>query len=359
MALILFRIKIAVKRIIASVKSSPFTVVWVAVIIGAFIYGFVYKHINVEFNAQAVFFITCVLMIFSLLKSLRNYNLTPLLIIYSKSKYNNKIILKRNFFKQAILNNVLLIIFNIIAYSSMMNIKYFIIIPGLTIFSIFASFVIMYFKYNIISKSIIKANAINRKSNPSVKSIIYDYLSPDFIALLVLCAALVIIFSLEFINDINNYYELYSNSGFLILMTVVFSLGFMGILESIPGINWNFHTIVSLNDYKYHLKRTIIFLCSVYGWLFILFTFFIIAGSIINRIFILKYLYCLFIIFFAVINIAFTAGNMLIKTIKSLLIIAITMWFSALPVIYLPILIIAVFILFIKAKNEYREWFLS
>jgi len=152
MALILFWIKIAIKRIIASVKSSPFTVVWIAIVIGAFVYGIANKYINVVFDAQTIIFITPVFLLFSLLKSFKNYNLMPLLILYSKSKYNNRIVYTRYFLKQAFLNNVLLIIFNIISFISMTDNRYFFLIPGLTIFSVFLSFLIMYLKYNAVNK---------------------------------------------------------------------------------------------------------------------------------------------------------------------------------------------------------------
>ena len=356
MALILFWGKIAVRRMIASVKSSPIMIVWIALVIGVFIYGFVNNYVNVAFDNRTIFFITPVLMFFSLLKSLKNHNLTPFLILYSKSKYNNKIIYTRYFLKQAFLNNVLLIIFCVVSYYSVIDKKYFIIIPGVTIFSVFISFLVMYLKYNIVNRSIAKTTIVKRKSNPVIKSILYDYLSSDFAALMVLCAALFVILTVEFAKDIENTGNLYFNSGFFIFMTAVFSLGFMGIHESIPGINWKFQAIVSVNDYKYHLKRTMLFIGIVYGWQLLPFILFIIIGSIVNWIFLLKYLYCLLIILFTIINIAFSTGNLIIKAIKSLFIAAITMWFSALPVVYLPVLLAAVFITFIKAKNEYREW---
>jgi len=359
MALILFWIKIADKRIIASLKSSPFMVVWIALVICVFVYGFANNYINAVFDAKPVFLVTPVFMFFSLLKSFKNYNLTPLLIMYSKSGYNNKIIYTRYFLKQAFLNNILFIIFNIIAYNSMTDNKYFVFIPGLTALSIFASFLIMYLKCGIVNRSITKKTGAKRKGNPVVKSIICDYLSFDFIALMVLCAALFIFLTVEFAKDAESFFNLYSNYGFLILITSILSVGFMGILESIPKINWKFQAIISKNDYKYHLKRTVIFIGIAYGWLLAPFFIYIIAGSIIYRIILLKYLLCLFVIFFAVINIAFTVSHILIKGIKSLLVIALTMWFSALSVYHLIGLFILIFITFIKAKNEYGEWSLQ
>ena len=127
----------------------------------------------------------------------------------------------------------------------------------------------------------------------------------------------------------------------------------MGIVESIPHINWKFQAIISPSDFKYHIKRTSFFLCGIFGWLLVLF---IIIGGIINLALLLKYLYCIFVLFFVTLHISFTMSSMIIKAITLLIITVLTIWISTLSVGFLPILIIPILVTLFKAKNEYMEW---
>ena len=113
---------------------------------------------------------------------------------------------------------------------------------------------------------------------------------------------------------------------------------------------------ISPNNFKYHMKRTIIFLAGIYiGFV----VSFIIIGYIIDVVFALKYLYCIFVMLLFSVHIGFTISNMLIKSIVLLFFIALTIWISTLSFGFLAVLAIPVIISFLKAKDEYRELYLT
>jgi hypothetical protein len=351
MGLLLFWIKIAIKRILKLFIDSPMTIIWVLIIIFSFLYAFTTKHIVITHDIQII--IVLFLVLISLIKSLKNYNVTLVLIQYSKSKIQNKNIYLKFFIKQTFVNNILLIIFNIIAFRFIDNKKHIIIMLITTVISLTLSFLLMYIKNNLkIRKT--KYKEIKMKLiNPLIKSVLYDYLSSDFLITLLLCIGIFITFIINIARDISNIYELKNNSVFFIMITIIFSVGFTGIIGSIPNINWKFQAIISPNSFKYHLKRTFLVLAGFFGWSILLFVIF---GSYINIMLTVKYLYCIFVVLFTMVNISFLITNVMIKMFIITIITILTLWVSTLPIGFLPILIVPVIIAFIKAKNEYREW---
>jgi hypothetical protein len=360
MALLFFWIKVAIKRIFDFSKPYILFALCAIILIGAFIYAFINGHININLDIKTIYIILSLTVLFSLVNSFRNYNLTPLLIKYSKSKYRNTSIIKRYFLKRALINNLLLIIFDIIAFYSI--IKYSIdyihifILPGITMLSIFLSFIIMYIKNKQLNKRHTEIGNKKIKVSPIIKSAVYDYLSSDFLISIILCIIIFIAFIISIVKDINSIYELKNNSNLFLIITIIFSLGFTSIIGSMPKINWKFQSIVSPNSFKYHFKRTFFVLFGFLGWLILLF---IVFGSLINIMLLIKYLYCLFILFFTIINISLTITNMMIKAFIVTVFVLLAMWISTLPVGFLSILVIPLIISFIKAKNEYREWYLK
>jgi hypothetical protein len=359
MALLFFWIKVAKKRISDLSKPNILFTICAIIFIGAFIYAFINGYININLDIKTIYVIISLIILLSSLNSFRNYNLITILIRYSKSKYQNNIITKRYFLKRTLVNNLLLILFNIVAFYSIIKISinyiHIFILPGITILSIILSFIIMCIKNKHFNKRYSEIGNGKLKVNPLIKSAIYDYLSSDFLISLILCSVIFIAFIISIAKDINSIYELKNISTLFIIITLILSLGFTSIFGSIPQINWKFQSIVSVNSFKYHLKRTALVLLGFMGWLILLF---IVFGSFINIILLIKYLYCLFILLFVIINISLTISNMIIKVFLLTIIIVLTMWISTLPVGFLSILIIPVILTFVKAKNEYREWYL-
>jgi len=358
MALILFWTKIAIKRMLDIFKSSPIVVIAAMIFIGAFIFAIVNGYHYITLNIQTTIGIISVFICFSLFNSLKTHHTMPFLLRYSKSKFSNKDIYAKFFMKRALANNVWMLVFNVIAYNFVADIIYFIIISGASFFSVLLSFWIMYKKNDHMGKKRTQINTKKPRVNPSTKSILHDYLTTDFLSTAVICTVLFFISIILFTQDVNVFHPDYYRfqSIFFKVLMVIFFFGLLGILGSIPQINWKFQAIISPNDFKYHMKRTVFFLGVIYGWLLVPFVF---IGGFVNLTLMLRYLYCISVLFFAMINIAFTFNHIIIKLIVALLVMALTMWASTLSIVFLPVLIIPVIATFVAAKNEYKEWFLA
>ena len=357
MTLLIFWIKIAIKRIFDLSKPYFLITICALISISSFIYAFINGYISIILDIRQIYIITSLIIFLSLIYSMKNYYLMPQLIRYSKSSFQNKIICIRFFFNKALINNIFLILFNTIAYYSIIKYPYDIIhifiLLGITILSIILSFMIMFIKYKYLNKN--NGNIIIKrlKINPIIKSVLNDYLSSDFLISFILSIVFFIIFTINIIKDTNAIYELRDNSNFFIILTLIFSIGFTSIIGSIPHINGKFHAIISINNFTYHFKRTFFVLIGFFGLLILIYTIF---GSLISITLTLKYLYCLFIILFSIVNISLTITNMLIKIFMVTIFIVLTIWVSTLPLYFLPVLIVPLIITLLKAKNEYREW---
>jgi len=355
MVLLLFWTKVAIRRIIQILKSSPAPVVMVIIFIGAVIYAVTNRHIDIKLDIKTIIIVISFLVTISIIGSYKIFNFMPMFIRYSKSKFINKIIHVRYFIKQAFLLNILFLVFCIIAYGYLTDEKYFLIIIGAYIFSSVLSFIIMYKKNNNKIRLTLETNHKRIKVNPLIKSAVFDYFTPDIFVLVIMSIVLFMIIFFEYLKDVNAFNIVEKQSVLLILMTFVFSFGLAGILESIPKINWKFQALISPNDFKYHLKRTCVFLGGMFAPALVLF---IVLGGIINWFLLLKYLYCILALFMIAVNISLTISHIIVKGTVYLTISILAMWISSLPAVLLPVLLIPVILSFVKAKNEYKEWFL-
>jgi hypothetical protein len=215
----------------------------------------------------------------------------------------------------------------------------------------------MYLKNDIKNKKTnckgTKRIKMNPKINPLIKSVVFDYVTSGFFTIAVVCTASALAIIIETTKNINFLYELENPLILFIGLTIILSIGFMGITESITNINWKYQAIISPNTFCYHIKRTMLFLITVFSPLLL---FFVLIGAKINVLLLFKYLYLIVMLFCISIFIACTTGNIITKGITLLLIITFTVWISTLSVGLLPILAIPLFATLIKAKNEYREW---
>jgi hypothetical protein len=358
MDLLFFWINVAKKRIFDFSKPYFLIVVCTVISIGSFIYALINGHNIIELDIKSIYIITAVIIFLSQINSFRNYPIMKYLIKYKKSKYKNKTIYLRYFIKRAFINNLLLTIFYIIAFFTIindtnMNTFYIFILLGILIFSVTLSFIIMCFKYIYFDKENTEINIKKLKISPLIKSALSDYVSSDFLITFLCCVIIFIAYIIKHIKDTNNIYELNSNPLFFMVITIIFSIGYTGIIGSISNINWKFQAINSLNSFKYHLKRTFFVLAGFFGWLILLFIFF---GVQINMILTIKYIFCIFVILFTIVNISFTIINVMIKMFIITVITFLTLWVSTIPSVFLATLIIPIIITFIRAKNEYREW---
>jgi hypothetical protein len=352
-----FWIKVAIKRILGLSKPYFLVIICASIFIGAFLYAFINGYIAIKLDLKTIYLIVLLIVFLTLFISFKNYNLMPILLKYSKSKYTNRIIFMRYFIKEALVNNLLLIVFYIIASYSIIkyqiNKTHIFILLVMTIISMLLSFIIMSVKYKFMNNKNTEINNTKLKLNPLIKSALYDYLSSDFLISFILCTFIFMAIIFNVARDINQIHELKNNTNFFIMITIVFSVGFTGIIGSILNINWKFQAINSPNSIKYHLKRTFLVVFGFFGWLILLF---IIFGSFINITLTVKYLYCIFVVLFTIVNISFSITNVMIKMFIITIITVLTAWVSTLPIGFLAILAVPVILTFLKAKNEYIEW---
>jgi hypothetical protein len=351
MNLLLFWIRIAARRFVSLFKTSPVIIVGTIIIIAAFIVA--KNDIEVVLDTQRFVFALSFFILVSILLSFKNFSLMSQQIMYSKSALKNKTIRVLFFARQAFFNNILLILFDIIALKGIVKSDYLKVLPAVTLCSMLLSVLIMFFKNEVKMRRIKKKQEKVSKINPVIKGIIFDYFSSDFLLTALISIVLLIIIIVEFISQ-GFLLNTEDPSILFIGMLIVLSFGFMGIIESVPHINWKFHGIISPNGYSYHIKRTVVFL-GLFFILPVLFFIFMLASS--GAIFLLKYLYCLAVLLFCSIFISFTISRSIFKAAMLIAVVVFTAWVSTLRIAFLTVLLIPFLALFLKAKNEYREWY--
>jgi len=351
MNFLLFWIRIAARRFISLFKTSPVIIAGTVIIIAAFIIA--KNDIEIVLDTQRFVFALSFFILVSILLSFKNFSLMSLLIMYSKSALKNRTIRVLFFARQAFFNNILLILFDIAALKGIVKSDFLKILPVVTFCSLFLSVLIMFFKNEVKMRRIKKKQEKASRINPVIKGIIFDYFSSEFLQTALVSIVLLVIIIVEFISK-GFLLNTEDPSVLFIVMLIVLPLGFMGIIESVPRINWKFHGIISPKEYGYHVKRTVIFL-GVFFILPVLFFIFMLASS--GAIFFLRYLYCLAVLLFCSIFISFTISRSILKAVMLIAVIIFTVWVSTLSIAFLPVLLIPALAVFIKAKNEYREWY--
>jgi len=352
MIYLLFWIRTAARRFVSLFKTSPVIIAGAIVILAAF---FVARNdILITLNIQRLIFALLFFIFVSLLLSFKKYPTKSFLIVYSKSKFGNKFIHVLFFVKRAFFNNILFFIFIVVVLRGVVEVENFIIIPAATVFSLILSILLMYLKNEYINRKVSKISVKRFKFNPVIKSAVYDYFSSDFLQTALASIVLFVIIVNEFIKNSSSFSASGNFSIILIGMVAILSLGFTGIVDSISHINWKFYSVVSPKNYGYHFKRSLLFLTAVFCPLIAMFVF--IATSL-GVVFLLKYFYCMLISLVLLINISFTFGGVFYKLLMITLAIVLTAWISTLHIAFLPVLAVPVLVMFLKAKNEYREWY--
>ena len=353
MVLLVFWIKIFLKRIVEFFKQSPIIFIWLVILIFAFIVG--RPSINLTTNLNILVISVVFLSVSSVLISLKSYDVIPTLVLYSKSCLKNKYIIILYFVKQTIRNNILLIILANISIYQLLQYEFFTEILQIIVIyslSLFLSFFVMYFKYKFTRKRIFKLVKIKSKINPHIKSTVFDYFTSDLILMIILGIVLFIVLliglmpNFQIISDFDNIQPM--RVGIIIILV----FGFSGIIGSIPNINWIFYSIISPKSFLYNVKKSsLILICSFLPLLIILG----IITSIFGIIDLLKY-FCIFlaIMTFSIFN-AFSYSNIITAIIKVTLFAVFTIWISTLHFWFYLFFTIPLLTMGHTAKIDYKE----
>jgi hypothetical protein len=213
----------------------------------------------------------------------------------------------------------------------------------------------MYIKNAFTGKRINKIAVEKAGFGPAIKSAIHDYFSSDFLQMTVLSIGLFIALAVLLIGNVSFLHELENPSIMYIGILIILSLGFGGIIDSVPHINWKFHAIIFPHDFIWHIKRAGVFLGVLFCLPMLLFIF---MAFFFGFALFLKYLYCTVVMLLLSINIAFMISGKLTKALLFFIPTAVfTAWVSTLQAPFLLILAALVLLTFLKANNEYREWY--
>jgi hypothetical protein len=209
-------------------------------------------------------------------------------------------------------------------------------------------------KYSYANKKIGGIKAHKLPINAALKSMVYDYITHDFFLNAAIVISLFIIIFVETIKAKNVLGPQDNQAVVFAAPVAVLSLGFSGIIDSIPHINWRYYAIVSPQSFLYHFRKTAIFLVCFFG-LFI--AIFIIFGSLISIGFMLVNFYCMTFIFIFSISIAFIPGGMITKALLLMAAIIFSLWTSFTRSYFLPLLLVPTLVGLAKAKNGCKEWY--
>jgi hypothetical protein len=137
----------------------------------------------------------------------------------------------------------------------------------------------------------------------------------------------------------------------LILYTLL-SIGFIGLLDAVINTNWLFYAIVSF-DFRYHFKRSLIFIVSSYGIVLLQYIIFIMY---IDMALLLIYLLAVILTLLFSIGIVYSKGN----TLKKIIIYVIGIRFAVYILLINPyLMLLSVFpliVILFRAKSDFMEW---
>jgi hypothetical protein len=344
MALVLFWLKIAFKRIAGLVKTSP------AVTIAVWIAARSNAVILLENSRFAV--IAGILFSAGLLTSLKKYDTIAVLMRYAKSGTVNSGILNIYFLQRALLNTIPLLFFDGLILCGTFKTAMTAYLPAITLLGILCSFYLLRVKhkyYLIRSKSKKRA-----RINSRIKSILYDYCTPSFMLSTALSIGIIIAILGELIKNSNLLNEMRYPSLFFVYLLIPFGFGCMGVIDSVPNINWRFYAIVCPKDFRHHFNIAFFFLIALFG-VFILAFFGILVSFDIR--FLPKYLFTLVAILLFSINTAYSSGQMLVKIFCCLTLIGGTLWLGVFNAYLLPVVLLPLWYTFWKAKQDYKDWY--
>jgi hypothetical protein len=295
------------------------------------------------------------LIFVSLVNSAKKVDIIPALILYAKTNKPNTIIRFLFFVKQAVLNNLLLLVFNAIVFKGLIKTEFKMRLPMAACLSIALSLICMALRNKISDNKIVRMPKKTIHISPRIKSALYDYCSSSFLQGAILCDAFFVFLMSELTRDMNAFNKMEDKSIFFFELLLLTAFGFIGIIDSIPKMNWKFYAIVFPDAIGYHIKRTCVFLTVFFSPFIVSFIFVVIVFDFKALI---QYMYAIVSLLFFSINVSFSTGSMLAKAIAALIVTALTVWVCNTNPYFLALSIVPVGVSFLKAKNEYADWYL-
>jgi hypothetical protein len=348
MALLLFWIKVILKRILEVLKTSPVIIIGGIILTGAL----VYTNTDVQLTLNYAQFIIAfsILLIIPVVVSLREYTILEKMTFYAKSNYANRFLKYIFFAKRSFLNNILMIIFFALIFSNRIILDfYFDAWKILCIFplSVFLSLAVMALRNN---DRKVKKSKNSMHINPVLKSAFYDYRDSALTAIVIIAVSLFI--GAEAFGHKHIINEIAEPVFIPLLFFILLSMGFIGLSDSVIKTNWLFYALVSL-DFGYHFKRMALFMLSFYGIVLLQYT---IAVLYIDITLLLIYLFAIITTMLLATGMAYLRTNIVKKIIVYVFYIRLAVY-----VLYVSpyIMLASVFpaiIALLMAKSDLMEW---
>jgi hypothetical protein len=179
--------------------------------------------------------------------------------------------------------------------------------------------------------------------NPVIKSTLYDYMDSVLMA--------VIIIAVSLFGSTNMLNEIAEPIFIPLILFVMLSIGFIGLFDSVTNTNWLFYAVVAL-DFRYHFKRTTVFVLLFYGIVLMQYIF---TVMYIDAVLLPIYLFAVISTMFFATGLAYSGGNNLKKIFVYALYICLAAHaLYAGPYIMLASIFPAIIALFF-AKNDFME----
>ena len=350
MNLVFFWIKIFIKRLINAIKEQPIIFIFPVILIAAIIIGNV--DIVIELNSRVIMIMLVSLVTLSIITSFKNYRTISSLILFSKSNKTNKYIKFRFFLRNAILNNIFLILIILFSFNKNVSTENYAIMPITAVFSIIVSFLVMYTKDSYLNKKVARNNIEIVKLKPRLKGLIYDYLTSEFVLLFLFSISLLVFFILEILPEIELLHGMENKSSILTGTIIILAISSLSINGSIEQINWKFYAIINPCSFSYHVKRSLLFIFTIGGILII--TLGLIVLQLGLEMFI-KYLFCMVVLFYFSIYNSFAYGNVIAKIVKPALFTILIIFFANIHIVLLLVILAPLYMISNSAKNDFKD----
>jgi hypothetical protein len=184
--------------------------------------------------------------------------------------------------------------------------------------------------------------------SPIIKSTIQDFFIPRFLQAMIIASVTVVVLFYKIIISENDSEAVYNYLG---LIALVISLGFSCFIDIPLSVNWQFYSIICFNS-KYHIKRSLITLLSIYGIFILFFIFFCMKTNYAPLVLLIAGM--LFILLSSV-GLAYIIGNILIKAVVALFIICmIVLYFNF--NYYILFSLVPILFIYYNARRDFYYW---
>jgi hypothetical protein len=352
-AVFLFWIKIALKRLVELVRLSPVVVIGCGLFIGALVYT--KTTIAIPLSPSRCGMALLLLFLISLVYALKKRDLLIPVTFYLKGGHTNRLIRVLFFSKRALLNNIPLLLFILCVKTGRIVLE---AVPNtaelflLFVFFLLCSVLTMALRHSAKSAPRKNKKRARRILNVVAKSAVQDFMSSDLVSSLILAAVLQAVVIVSLIQDPDMLETMEEPSFLFALLLGTVAAAFSGVINAASSVNWQFYSVMA-TKFSWHLKRLALFLIASTAVMVLPYSIITVRFGA-EPLVIWLYAVVLFLVFS--ICMAFCYGNILKKSLLGGGFAAITLYLSVADPYLVCIMTAPLVVLFLKVKNEFTDW---